>query len=111
MHCTTRKITLVLFPHLTRDPISPLVGLDCLSWRQLVSQFTHGPGTHFKLEEGRFVGIRVNVLWVKYPDEVVKRCKRRWNEGLNTHVVLWWNLEDSKTPLEDTKGLLDSIAS
>jgi hypothetical protein len=102
---------LVLFPHLTGDLISPLVGSGRLSWCHRASQFTHIPGTHFNLEVNGFVGIHVNVLRVVYPDEVVKRCECRWNEGLNTHLILRNKFEDSKTPLEDTEDLLDDIVS
>jgi hypothetical protein len=41
----------------------------------------------------------------------MKRCKCRWNKGLNTDVVLWWELEDLKMLLEDPKDLLDDVAS
>jgi hypothetical protein len=44
-------------------------------------------------------------------DEVVKCCKRRWNKGLNTHIILWWELKDLEMPLEDPKDPLDDIAS
>jgi hypothetical protein len=108
MCCTTRKITLVLLPHLTRNLISPS---DCLRSRQPAFRFTHGLGTHFISEVRGFVGIRVNVLRVVYPDEVVKRCKCRQNEGLTTHIILRKTKEDSKTPLEDIEDPLNDIVS
>jgi hypothetical protein len=55
--------------------------------------------------------IPLNLVRVVLPNEVVKCCKRRWNEGLNIDVILWRKLEDSKTPLEDPKDPLDDIAS
>ena len=44
-------------------------------------------------------------------DEVVKGCKPRWNKGLNAHVIVCWNAEDSKALLEDAEDLLNNIAS
>jgi hypothetical protein len=64
-----------------------------------------------QLEVKQALVILVNLVRVKLPDEVVKCCKRRWNKGLNTRVILWWELEDSETPLEDPKDPLNDIAS
>jgi hypothetical protein len=57
------------------------------------------------------VTVQANLLGIILADEVVKHCKCRWNEDLGMHAVLWWNLEDSKTLLEDPKDLLDNIVS
>jgi hypothetical protein len=53
----------------------------------------------------------VNLLRVILQDEVVKCCKCRWNEGLNTHVILWWKLGNSKMLLEDPKDPLNDTVS
>jgi hypothetical protein len=64
-----------------------------------------------QLEVKQALVILVNLVRVKLLDEVVKCCKHRRNKGLNTHVILRWELEDSETPLEDPKDPLDDIAS
>ena len=53
----------------------------------------------------------VNLLGVILPNEVVKRCKCRWNKGLNGHVVLWWIVKDLEALLEDPKDPFNDIAS
>jgi hypothetical protein len=58
----------------------------------------------------RFINIRFNITRVVYPDKVMKRCKCRRDEGLNTHVILRRELEYSKTLLEDPKDPLNDIA-
>ena len=63
------------------------------------------------LEVKRFGIIVVNLVRVICPDEVMKCCERSRNEGLDTRIILWWELEDSKAPLEDPKDLLDDIVS
>ena len=107
----TLKVMLVLLPHVSHNLISPHLGSNSLSWHHWASQFTHIHGMCCDLEIKWFLDICVNILRVVYPDEVVKRCKCRWNEGLKTHVILQRKLEDSKTSLENPKNPLNNIAS
>jgi hypothetical protein len=109
MRCMTLKVILILGPHLTHDPISPLIGSERLSWHhRTCCQLPSGLGlTH--LEVNRCTIKRANLLEVVLPDEIVKRCKRRRNEGLNTHFILRWNQKDPKAPLEDPKDPLNDI--
>src|SRR5712675_1989579 len=107
MALMTLKVILILFPHLTRHPISPLVGSEHLICYQFSSRLLI-----IHLGVKHFIVICTNLFRVVLPDEVVKCCKRRWNEGLNGHVTLWWwKVEDSKAPLEDPKDPLNDIAS
>jgi len=63
------------------------------------------------LEVKCFGIIVVNLVRVICPDEVMKCCERSRNEGLDTRIILRWELKDSKAPLEDPKDPLDDIAS
>ena len=107
---------LILFPHLTRNPISPLISSGCLTWRHCIhSQFTYGIGKR-PLKVGQFVivivvVIHLNILRVILSDEVMKRCECRWNEGLNIHVICRRMMEHSKMPLDNLGDLLDDILS
>ena len=107
-----QEVMLILLPHVSRDLISPLVRSGSLSWVNRASQFTHitVTGIPSELEAKWFIDIHINILRVIYPDEIMKRCKCGWNEGLNTHVILWRSFKYSKTPLEDPKDLLNDIA-
>src|SRR6266849_4288282 len=111
--CTTLKIMLVLLPHVTCNLILPLISLDPLTRRhRTYCQFTHVLGMRIHLEVRQFIiAIHTNLLRIPFPDEAVKHCKRRWNLGLNIHVILWWKLKDSKTTLEDPKDPLHNITS
>ena len=112
---TTLKVMLILFPHLTRNSISPLVSLSCLMWHHCThSQFTYSIGKR-PLKVRQFVIVIVvvvvvviclNILRVILSDEVMKCCKCRWKEGLDIYVVHQRMVEHSKMPLDDPKDPL-----
>ena len=110
---STLKIALILFSHLMCDPILPLIGLECFmpcNW--FCCQFPSVPTIiHLEVKGIIVIIVRTNVLGVILPDEIVKYCKCRWNEGLDVHVVVRRNLQDTKAPLEDPEHLLNDIAS
>ena len=98
-----------MLPHCIRDLISSRVGSERLIPRhRTCSEFTHGLQKRFFIIA--YLDL-ANLLRVVFAYEVVQRCKRRRNEGLNTDVILRRKLEDSKTTLEDPKDPLDDIAS
>ena len=108
------KIVLILVPHLTCNLILPCIGIACLSCHHLTSSQLPSRLLLSQLEINFNIVnviILVDLLRVILPDEVVKGCKPRWNKGLNAHVIVCWNAEDSKALLEDAKDLLNDIAS
>ena len=86
----TLKVTLVLLPYLSRDLISPFVGLDPLiQHHQTCPQFINILRISSHLGVKQFVVIiYMNLIGVTFLDEVVKRYKCKWNHGLNIYVIL-----------------------
>src|SRR5260370_41446526 len=110
MCCTIPEVMLILCPHLTRNPILPLIGSECLIWcHWTCSQYPSGLARiHFKVNQFIII-VCVDLGGRRMIEKNMKCCIHTANECLNSHVILQCIMEYSKAPLEDSTGPLNEI--